>query len=266
MATQLHYELRGHTAILTLDGPDTRNALSGNTLFDAFEQIVPKLNSDLNVRAVILTGAGKAFCSGGNVREMRDKQGIFAGGSAEIASQYRAGIQRIPRALAQLDLPIIAAVNGAAIGAGLDLACMCDIRLAAPQAIFAESFIKLGIIPGVGGTWLLPRIISHARAAEMTFTGEAIDSQTALSLGLISKIVPEDQLMVEALLLAGRMAANPPQAVRWTKELMRLAQTQSFDRLLERSADIQALAHNTHDHMEAVTAMLDKRQAVFQGN
>src|SRR5271155_2595784 len=149
----LRIEQHDQVVLLTLDDPATRNALSGAELFAAFERAVDHINGDLSIRAAILTGAGTAFCSGGNVRNMREKKGMFGGTPQEIATHYRTGIQRIPRALFQLDVPLIAAVNGPAIGAGCDLACMCDIRLASQNAVFAESFVKVGIIPGDGGAW-----------------------------------------------------------------------------------------------------------------
>ena len=163
----LKFELQRHVVILTLNDPATRNALTGETAFAAFEDAVDQMNADLNIRAAILTGEGTAFCSGGNIADMRDKKGMFAGTPPQIESQYRSGIQRIPKALSRLDVPLIAAVNGPAIGAGCDLACMCDIRIASEKASFAESFVKVGIIAGDGGAWLLPRIIGYARAAEM---------------------------------------------------------------------------------------------------
>jgi enoyl-CoA hydratase/carnithine racemase len=261
----LKFEQRGHTVILTLDDPATRNALSGEEIFGEFEQAVARINGDLGIRAAILTGAGTAFCSGGNVRNMREKKGMFGGTPQEIANHYRTGIQRIPRALFQLDVPLIAAVNGPAIGAGCDLACMCDIRLASQDAIFAESFVKVGIIPGDGGAWFLPRAIGYSRAAEMAFTGDPWNAQAALEAGLVSKVFPPDRLMAEALALADRIAVNPPQVVRWTKRLLRESLHAQLDTILELSANYQALAHHTSDHTEALAAMLEKRTPKFEG-
>jgi 2-(1,2-epoxy-1,2-dihydrophenyl)acetyl-CoA isomerase len=177
MPTTLDYRQDGPIVGLTLNGPDTRNSLTGDSLFSAFEQAVAKINSDLSVRVVILTGTGNIFSSGGNVQEMRDRTGMFAGTPQQIANQYRSGIQRIPRTLFQMDAPLIGAINGPAIGAGCDLACLCDIRIASEAATFAESYVKLGIIPGFGGTWLLPRAVGYSRAAEMALTGETLDAK-----------------------------------------------------------------------------------------
>jgi len=159
------FEQRGNVALLTLNRPDTRNALSGEAMFAAFEDLFARMNGDMSIRAAVLTGAGSAFCSDGNVAEMRDRTGMFGGSPEQIADNYKAGIQRIPRAFQKLVVPIIAAVNGAAIGAGNDPACMCDIRIAASTARFAESFVKVGIVPGDGGCWLLPRVVGTSNAA-----------------------------------------------------------------------------------------------------
>ncbi len=257
------FELHGHVAVLTLNRPETRNALSGEAMFAAFEQLFERLNRDLNIRAAVLTGAGSAFCSGGNVAEMRDRSGMFGGTPEQIAANYRAGIQRIPRAFQRLEVPIIAAVNGAAIGAGNDLACMCDIRIASASARFAESFVKLGIVPGDGGCWLLPRLVGASRAAELALTGDTIGADEALRIGLVSRVVAPETLLDEALALAGRIAANPPQVLRWTKQLLRQASSSSLDEALDTAGRFQGLAHQTADHAEAVAAFFEKRAPVF---
>jgi len=256
-------EKKGAVVLLILNRPQTRNALSGEEMFSAFERIFSALNEDLSIRAVVLTGMGSAFCSGGNVAQMRDKEGMFKGGPEEIAKNYWEGIQRIPMAFQNLRLPIIAAVNGPAIGAGNDLACMCDIRIASESAVFAESFVKVGIIPGDGGCWLLPRTIGYARAAQMALTGESIDAQEALRYGLVSEVFDPEQLMKEALSLAHRIAQNPPQVLRWTKQLLQEARGCSMDEALVRAGVLQGLAHHTADHTEAVNAFFEKRTPVF---
>ncbi|MDP2678823.1 MAG: crotonase/enoyl-CoA hydratase family protein [Rhodoferax sp.] len=256
-------ELRGPVALLTLNRPDTRNALSGEAMFAAFEQLFERLNADLSVGVAVLTGAGSAFCSGGNVAEMRNRSGMFGGSPEQIAVNYRVGIQRIPRAFQGLHVPIIAAVNGAAIGAGNDLACMCDIRIASSTARFAESFVKVGIVPGDGGCWLLPRVVGMSRAAELALTGDTIDADEALRMGLVSRVVAPEALMIEAMKLADRIAANPPQVLRWTKQLLQQARTGSLDEALDTAGRFQGLAHHTADHTEAVTAFFEKRTPVF---
>ncbi len=262
---KLRVERRDHVLVLTLDDQATRNALNGDDLYAAFEEVAQLASADLTVRAVVLTGAGTAFSSGGNIRDMLEKKGMFGGAPHEISEQYHRGIQRIPRALHGLDVPLIAAVNGPAIGAGCDLACMCDIRIASNRASFAESFVRVGIIPGDGGSWLLPRIVGYARAAEMAFTGESVDAKHAFNIGLVSKVVPHEKLMESALDLAGRIAANPPQVLRWTKRLLKEAQHERLESVLGMAAAYQALAHQTEDHAEALAAVLEKRVPNFSG-
>ncbi len=265
MEAPLIVERHGAVALLTLNRPATRNALSGEDCFAAFETVLAELDADLSVGAAVLTGAGSAFCSGGNVAEMRDRSGMFAGTPEQIAANYRAGIQRIPRAFERCHVPVIAAVNGPAIGAGNDLACMCDIRIASTAARFAESFVKVGIVPGDGGCWLLPRVVGAARAAEMALTGDTLDAQQALAIGLVSRVVEPGRLLPEALALAQRIAANPPQVLRWTKQLLRQARTGTLDDALDAAGRLQGLAHHTADHAEAVAAFFDKRTPVFSG-
>ncbi|MBL8534561.1 MAG: crotonase/enoyl-CoA hydratase family protein [Betaproteobacteria bacterium] len=251
------YEQSGGVVTLTLNNPDERNALTSQAQWDAVAGAVDRVQADQEVRCVIVTGAGSAFCAGGNVKDMKNKTGIAAGHPYAIREGYRGGIQQIPLAFERLDVPAIAAVNGAAIGAGCDLACMCDIRIASEKAKFAESFVKLGIIPGDGGAWLLQRTIGFSRAAELSFTGDTLDAAEALACGLVSRVVPPDQLLDEARRLADRIAANPGPALRMTKRLMKEARHQRLDSLLELSAAMQALAHHTPEHDRAVTAFLE---------
>jgi enoyl-CoA hydratase/carnithine racemase len=247
---------------LVMNQAETRNALTGNTAVQELVDACAAIAADTSVRCVILTGAGKAFSSGGNVKDMARffEQEIPPD---RIREEYRQGIQRLPKALYQLDVPVIAAVNGPAIGAGLDLACMCDLRIASEAAMFAESFVKVGIIPGDGGAWLLPRAVGMAKAAEMAFTGEPIGAAEALRCGLVSQVVAADDLMPAAVALAQRIAANPPAVMRMTKRLLREGQSLGLDSLLELSAAYQAIAHKTAEHREAVQAFIEKRKPVF---
>ncbi|WP_280188636.1 crotonase/enoyl-CoA hydratase family protein [Delftia sp. PS-11] len=259
----LKLERDGAILTITMDQPGTRNALTGNTAVQEFVQVCDDIRRDASIKAVILTGEGPVFSSGGNVKDM---QRFFddALTPEAIREEYRQGIQRIPRALTQLDVPVICAVNGPAIGAGLDLACMCDIRIASETATFAESFVRVGIVPGDGGAWLLPRAVGRAKAAEMAFTGEAIDAREALACGLVSRVVPADALLPTARALAAKIAANPGAAMRMTKRLLREGEHSSLESLLELSAGYQALAHKTADHREAVMAFVEKRAPRFQ--
>lgn len=264
MADFLLYEQQGHIVTLTLNEPERRNPLTGNTIVQELLDAIRRIENDRSVRAVILTGAGSVFSSGGNIKDMeRHASGDLAG--MEIRQEYRQGIQRLPLALFNLEVPVIAAINGPAIGAGLDLTCMCDIRIASRQAKFAESFVKLGLVPGDGGAWLLPRVIGLSRAAEMSFTGEMIDAEQALAWNLVSRVVTPEELMPAARAIADKIAANPPHGVRLAKRLMREGMHSRLDTLLELSAAYQVLAHQTADHAEAVAAFLEKREPVFNG-
>ncbi|WP_040796709.1 crotonase/enoyl-CoA hydratase family protein [Nocardia higoensis] len=258
-------ERHGAIVVWTLNNPSARNPISEPETIEALEAAIAAAEADPEVRVAILTGAGPAFSSGGNIKHMRDRAGMFGGGPADLRPGYRHGIQRIPKALYDCEIPTIAAVNGPAVGAGCDLALMCDMRIAAEKAVFAESFVKVGLIPGDGGAWLLPRAIGMARASEMAFTGDAIDAATALEWGLVSRVVPGEELLAAAHALAARVAVNPPHVLRMTKRLIREGQHQRLESLLELSAAMQAIAHTTEDHHEAVAAMLDKRPPRFTG-
>lgn len=263
MSDFLVFEQDGPIVTLTMNAPERRNALSiegGST--EAFTEACARIAALPDVRAVILTGAGSAFSAGGDLKSMRERYGMPP---AEIRESYRRGIQKIPLALYELDVPTIAAVNGPAIGAGLDLACMCDIRIGAESSSYAESFVSVGIVPGDGGAWLLPRAVGQSMAAEMAFTGDRLDAAAAKACGLISRVVPDAELLDAARALAGRIARNPPQVLRLTKRLLREGQHMQLASLLELSAAYQALAHSTEDHREAVDAWFDKRRPDFKG-
>lgn len=260
----LQQERHGHVLLLTMSSPETRNALTSDEQFADFEATCAAVNDDMSVRVVVLTGEGSAFCAGGNVKDMRDRTGLFSGDPFDQAEAYRKGIQRIPRAIYALNVPVIAAVNGPAVGAGCDLATMCDIRIASEKAMFAESFVKLGIIPGDGGAWFLPRAVGYSNACKMAFSGDPVRAPEALSMGLVSEVVAPEQLLERALELAQSIASNPPHAVRLTKQLMRASEKSSLDELLDKSASFQALCHAEPDHAEAVLAFFDKRQGNYR--
>lgn len=258
----LQIEREGAVWIVTMNQPQTRNALTGNSAVQEFVDLCETVARDGSVRVVIVTGADPVFSSGGNVKDM---QRFFddALTPAAIRDEYRHGIQRLTRSLFNIEVPTIAAVNGAAIGAGCDLTCMCDIRIASEKASFAESFVKVGIVPGDGGAWLLPRVVGMSRALEMSFTGDALSASEALQCGLASRVVPHAELLGEARLLAARIAANPGPTLRLTKRLLREGLQLPLDSLLEASASAQAIAHKTAEHREAVTAFVEKRKPDF---
>jgi enoyl-CoA hydratase/carnithine racemase len=228
-------------------------------MVDMLVDSLHRIGADATVRVAILTGAGPAFSSGGDLNAMQDALERRASDPAATAAYYTAGIQRIPLAFETLDVPVIAAVNGPAIGAGNDLACMCDLRIAAQGARFAESFVKIGIIPGDGGAWLLPRVVGWSKACEMALTGDAISAEEALACGLVSQVVPDAELMAAARRLADRIAVNPPLAVRATKRLLKEGRHVRMDTLLTMSAAAQAIAHTTEEHRQALARALRPR-------
>lgn len=245
--------------LLTLNRPDVRNPISDPEMVDALCSALARLEVDATARVAILTGAGKTFSSGGNIHQMKPGGNLNTGSPVTTRLAYKRGIQRLPLAFAALEVPVIAAVNGPAIGAGCDLACMCDLRIAGETAIFAESFVKLGLIAGDGGSWLLPRVVGWSKAAEMALTGDPIDATEALSCGLVSKVVPDSDLLDQARVLARRIAANPTHAVRMTKRLLWEGRRADLATVLEMAAAMQATAHATEDHQEATAAFLEKR-------
>jgi 2-(1,2-epoxy-1,2-dihydrophenyl)acetyl-CoA isomerase len=264
MSTLL-YEKRGFVATLTINRPETRNALGEEGDGELFATAAAKINADRELRCAILTGAGMAFSAGGNVKAMREKSGVFAGTADQIRESYKKDIHEIVRSLWGLEVPLIAAVNGPAIGLGNDIACLADIRIAADTALFGASFLKIGLVPGDGGAWILPRIVGQARAAELFFAAETIDASTALKWGLVSKVVPAAALMDEARALAAKISRQPPGVLRMTKKLMREALSASFETVMDMSAGFQTLAHGSEDHAEALAAFFEKREPDFKG-
>jgi enoyl-CoA hydratase/carnithine racemase len=256
--------LEAGVATLTLRRDDVRNALTGTALIDDIVDTVQWANCAPDVSVLVITGDGAAFSAGGNVKEMKERGGSFAGAVPEVEERYRRGIQRIPLAIHKAEMPVIAAVNGAAIGAGCDLACMCDIRIGSTKAMFGETFVNLGIIPGDGGGWFLQRLIGYQRAAELTFTGRVVRADEARDIGLLLDVVEPVQLMARTMEIAGEIAKKPPQALRYAKRLLKIAQRTDLADFLDLCAIVQGTCHNTEDHLEAVTAFLEKRSPGFK--
>ena len=264
--TDARLAVAGRVATLTLDRDDVRNELTGTSLVNDIVQTVDWINGDESISVLILTGAGKAFCAGGNVKHMLQRAGSFGGTVYEVQKKYREGIQRVALALHKLEVPSIAAVNGAAIGAGFDLACMCDLRIAATGATMGETFVNLGIIPGDGGAWFLQRLVGYQRAAELTFSGRVFGADEALAMGLVLSVTAPAELIDKARELAAQIAERPAQALRLGKRLMKHAQRQELPDFLELCAVFQGICHNSDDHLEAVAAFLEKRPPTFSGS
>ena len=257
---------RAGVATLRFERPETRNAIASLEDCQQFAAALEAAAERAEARCLILTGAGTAFCAGGDIKALRERRGIGPMDSpAATRDNYRRGVQRMIRALWDCELPVIAAVNGPAIGLGCDLAALADIRIAAESARFASTFINLGLIPGDGGAWILPRAVGWSKASEMILTGEALDAPDALACGLVSRRVADGELLPAAAALADKIAAKPAQAARLAKRLLREAQHQRLADVLELSSAYQALAHEAQDHREAVDAFLSKRAPGFTG-
>ncbi len=257
--TQLEVRVDGGVAWVTMNRPEIRNAMTGPEMIDELEHAFLAAGRDPGVSVLVLTGADPAFSAGGNVKDMRDGTGLFAGTPDEIAEGYRASVQRLPRALASLDVATIAAVNGPAVGAGCDMTLMCDIRIASERARFGETFVNLGIVAGDGGSWFLPRVVGAQRAAELTFTGRVFDAEEALAIGLVLEVVSHESLLERVGALAAEIAGKPPHAVRLAKRLLRHSQRMGLDEFLDFTASLQAISHHTEDYKAAVEAFFEKR-------
>jgi 2-(1,2-epoxy-1,2-dihydrophenyl)acetyl-CoA isomerase len=263
MSGLIRRERRGAVEVWTLDRAERLNALPDLGDETAFADACAAVNADMDVRCVVLTGAGRAFSAGGDLKAMRDKTGLFAGGETEIRERYKAVVHRIVRSLYELEVPLVAAVNGPAMGLGCDIAGLADIRIASDRAVFGLPFLKLGLVPGDGGGWITPRYAGYARAAELLFTAKTIDAATAADWGMVGRVVAHDALMDEALALADQIAAQPAQALRMTKALLRLGREAPMDQVLDATAALQAVAHMSADHQEGVAAALEKRKPRF---
>ena len=265
MSKSVLYEQDDRIVKITLNRHDTRNALSGD-IIEGLVEYIQKADKDKDVGCVILTGAGKSFSSGGNLQEIKDMTTKDQMTQAQLEDWYRFGIQKIPLTMNSIDVPVVAAVNGHAIGAGNDLCTMCDIRIAGEDAKFSESFLRIGIIPGDGGSWFLPKIIGLARANEMILTCDVLDANKALDWGLVSKVVPNENLIVEAQQLAKKIASQPPEASRRAKRLLRMSQNVPLQDALEMAASQQSMLQQLDDHREAIDALLEKRKPNYKNS
>lgn len=260
----LKVERVGAVVTMTIDDPGTRNALSAQ-LARELVAACREMNEDLGVGCAILTGAGDVFCAGGNIKDMYARAHHFAGNAAEIRRTYQHGVQSIARALYDLEVPVIAAVNGPAMGAGMDFVTMCTIRIASRKARFAESFIKLGLTSAAGGAWFLSRAVGTAAAAELTLTGDIIDPERAMQIGLISRIVEPESLLDEARAIAERIVRHPTHSIRLNTRLLRESARIDLPAALEIAASMQAVVQQTEDQYEAVAAAVEKRPPAYQG-
>jgi 2-(1,2-epoxy-1,2-dihydrophenyl)acetyl-CoA isomerase len=257
-STVLRYEVADAIATVTLDRPEALNALTvplKTELLAAFRSVA----RDRGVRAVVLTGAGRAFCAGQDLKER------LAPDASPLAVEVRERFNPIIAAMRGLDQPIVGAINGVAAGAGASLAFACDIRIAAENASFVLAFGRIGLVPDSGATWLLPRLVGPAKAAELALLGESLSAADAERFGLVARVVPTDALAAEARAVAARLAGLAPVALALTKRALERTWSVTLDEALEDEAYRQGLAGATADHAEGLTAFLEKRSPRFTG-
>jgi enoyl-CoA hydratase/carnithine racemase len=250
-----------------MDRQESMNAIGTHEDCQNIISTFERLNDNRGISCVILTGTGKAFSAGGNLKGMKDRTGIGVLEQPDSTRRnYRDGVQAVIRAMMDCEIPMIAAINGHAIGLGCDLACTADIRIAAESAKFACSFIKVGLIPGDGGAWLMQKVLGYPKAAELFLTGDTFNAQDAKEFGLVNDVVPDAELLDRAIAMAERITCNPPRALRLTKRLLREAQHSRLSDILELSSAYQAIIHETADNKEAINAFLAKRKPKFTGD
>lgn len=256
-----------HLLWLTLNRPESSNAISLE-MVDSLCQALQKAQQDPEVRVVILKGAGKNFCAGGDIKAMQECSGMFAGEPNELRLRYHNGIQKIPRAIEAFQKPIIAMVHGAAVGAGLDLACMCDLRVAGQKARFAQTFSKLSLVPGDGGTFFLQRVVGYTKAMEMFLTADFYDAAEAKQFGLISQLIETtapEKLEEAVRSLANKIAQQAPVSISMTKMALKRGRTEDLNSQLELLAALQGIAQRTQDHKNAVDAFSQGELPTFCG-
>jgi 2-(1,2-epoxy-1,2-dihydrophenyl)acetyl-CoA isomerase len=250
-------QIDGPVATLTLNRPNARNAWDEEMVALMLDHL-DALPQHPDVRVIVLTGAGSAFCAGGDLRAMQDRSGMFAGDPVELRTRYTRGLQAITRRLDHLELPIIAAINGHAIGAGLDLALMCDIRVASEAATFGSTFAAVGLIPGDGGAYLLTRAVGFSRAVELVLTARVFKADEAQRIGVAHHLVPAADVLSHAHTIAGHIASLPAPAIRMAKVALYRAYHQDLEGALQLTAALQGLVQHSAAHQDAVAAMLDK--------
>ncbi len=255
-------EKKNHTLWVTLNRPDASNAYSIE-MVKALVEVLKHADLDTQIRVIIITGAGKNFCAGGDIKAMKGKSGMFAGESNELREAYQAGIQQIPLTISQLKTPVIAMVNGAAVGAGCDLAAMCDLRVAGAEATFAETFARVGLVPGDGGAFFLTRLIGFGKAMEMFLTCKSVSAEEALKMGLVNQVVLQNELKTKAEELADQLASLPPIALQMTKKAVVHAYQHDLNSHLELMAAYQGITQRSSDHFKALDGMMEKKKPTF---
>lgn len=259
MTEHVHFEVKNKVATITLDRPDKLNALS-NDMLESWLTALEECRVSDEVNVIVFTGTGRAFSTGGDVSHFGSDR---SNTPVNITSRLKQNIQRLPRKLADIDKPIIAALNGFAVGAGLDIALMCDIRFAAESARFAETYLRMGLIPGAGGAYFLPRILRPSQALMMFWTSDFVDAREAERLGLVDRVFPDEVLMKNTYELAERIAKAAPLAVRLTKRILYQGLRTDLSTALDMVAASMPVVSMSEDHQEAVRAFKEKREPTF---
>ena len=254
------YQTDEHIAKIIINRPEAKNAFSPE-MIAVWREALERAQADQDIRVIVVTGKGDTFCSGGDIRDMAE--GKLR--SWDMKKFLWDGVHRIVLALEDTDKPVIAAINGAAMGAGLDMAIMCDLRVCSDKAKMAESYIMMGVVPGDGGAYFLPRLVGIARALELLLTGKVISPKEALEIGLVNRVVPHEKLMEETLSFAKEIASKPPLATRMIKRAVYQAQRSDLRSHLDYISSQLALLSETRDHQEAARAFLEKRKPDFKG-
>ena len=264
MSQDLLEALKDGVAVLTLNRPDRLNAMSPSML-DALLEALPRLAADPEVGVVVLTGAGRAFCAGGDVKAMAEGR-EFGGTTLEDKAQALRSRMEVSRWLHEMPKPTLAMVRGAAAGAGLSLALACDLRIAGDSARFATAFARVGYSGDFGGSWFLTQLVGTAKARELYFTADIMDAQQALALGIVNRVVPDVRLEDETMALAARLARGPRIAYRYMKRNFNAAESGTLKDLLDLEAWHHTRCGLTEDHREAAKAFVEKRDPVFRGS
>lgn len=254
------YEMKDNIAFITLNRPEVKNAFSPEMIRLWQEHLETAKNED-TVRVIIITGKGDTFCSGGDIKDMAD--GKLR--SWKMKRFLWDGVHRIVLTMEDLDKPVIAAINGAAMGAGLDMALMCDLRVVSERAKLAESYITMGLVPGDGGAYFLPRLVNISKALELFLTADILSAEEALKIGIVNKVVPHEHLMNEAVKLAKKITNKPPLAIRMMKRAVYQGQVSTLRTHLDYISSQLSLLSETEDHIEAAKAFLEKRKPRFTG-
>ena len=260
------FEVDDGVATITLNRPERMNAFS-EALLTEWVHAIERCQDDDDVRVVLITGAGRAFCAGADLKAQGDDDYALQQhrGSAERRNSLRYSVHRVPQVLEYLDKPYIAAVNGAAVGAGMDMASMADLRIVSDQARFGMSYVNVGLIPGDGGAWLLPRLVGKQRALDLIWNGSIFGAEQALEMGYVLKVVPHESLMEEATAYAKKLAAGPPVAIQLAKQLVRRGETLSFLEALNAAQHAMTIVQSTEDSREGPLAFREKRAPNFIG-